>query len=95
MFDSIIVGGGPAGASCALWLKMLGFKPCIVERRATLGGLQNENPYPNQWIAPIFGKSGVEVAAKAIQRTLERDAVSKFVATAKRAGGLLKQMACA
>ena len=33
------------------------------------------------------------VAAKAIQRTLERDAVAKFVATAKRAGGLLKQMA--
>jgi thioredoxin reductase len=33
------------------------------------------------------------VAAKAIQRSLERDAVTKFVATAKRASGLLKQMA--
>lgn len=64
MVDTVIVGGGPAGASCALWLKMLGFKPCIIERRASLGGLQNDSPYPNQWIAPIFGKSGAEVAAE-------------------------------
>lgn len=64
LYDAAIIGGGPAGASCALWLKMLGFKPYLVERRAALGGLQNESPYPNQWIAPVFGKTGVEVAAE-------------------------------
>lgn len=63
MFDSAIIGGGPAGASCALWLKMLGFNPCIFERRDALGGLQADSPYRNQWIAQIFGKTGVEVAA--------------------------------
>ena len=25
-FDAAIVGGGPAGVSCAIWLKQLGFK---------------------------------------------------------------------
>lgn len=62
MFDAVIIGGGPAGASCALWLKMLGFRPCLIERRTALGGLQNDNPYPNEWIASVMGKTGYEVA---------------------------------
>jgi len=62
MFDAVIIGGGPAGASCALWLKMLGFRPCLVERRQSLGGLQNDNPYPNEWIASVMDKTGYEVA---------------------------------
>ncbi len=62
MFDAVIIGGGPAGASCALWLKMLGFRPCLIERRSALGGLQNDNPYPNEWIASVMGKTGYEVA---------------------------------
>lgn len=61
-FDAIIVGGGPAGASCALWLKQLGLRPCIVERRPTLGGLQNESVTANDWIAPVVGMRGEEVA---------------------------------
>lgn len=61
--DAIIIGGGPAGATCALWLKMLGFRPCLIERRASLGGLQNDSPYPNNWITPLSRMTGVEVAA--------------------------------
>jgi len=53
MADAVIVGAGPAGASCALWLKMPGFKPCIVERRGALGGLQNESSYPSMVIIRI------------------------------------------
>lgn len=60
--DAIIVGGGPAGASCALWLKQLGLRPCIIERRASLGGLQNESVNENGWIAPVAGLRGEEVA---------------------------------
>ncbi len=61
-FDAIIVGGGPAGASCALWLKQLGLRPCIVERRPTLGGLQNESVTENGWLVPVVGLRGEEVA---------------------------------
>ena len=62
MKDSIVIGGGPAGTSCALWLKMLGFQPVIIERRETLGGRQADCPYPNPWIASSPGKTGIEVA---------------------------------
>jgi thioredoxin reductase (NADPH) len=62
MFDSIIIGGGPAGASCALWLKQLGFEPCIVEKSNRVGGLQNVSPYSNSWLASSHGKTGQEVA---------------------------------
>lgn len=72
-FDAIIVGGGPAGASCALWLKLLGFQPCIIERRAVLGGLQNESPYQNEWIAPLAGLRGDEVARNMHENILSRD----------------------
>ncbi|HTH61189.1 MAG TPA: NAD(P)/FAD-dependent oxidoreductase [Paraburkholderia sp.] len=61
-FDAIIVGGGPAGASCALWLKQLQLRACIVERRPGLGGLQNESVSRNDWIAPVVGLRGEEVA---------------------------------
>ncbi|QRG05955.1 NAD(P)/FAD-dependent oxidoreductase [Xanthobacter dioxanivorans] len=78
MFDAVIIGGGPAGASCALWLKMLGFRPCIVERRPVLGGLQNDNPYPNQWIAPVLNRTGLEVAADIHRHVLEHDIVCRL-----------------
>jgi thioredoxin reductase (NADPH) len=60
-FDAVVIGGGPAGASCALWLKLLGFSPTIIEERSRLGGLQNDSPYQNDWITPLVGLSGREV----------------------------------
>ncbi|WP_410595597.1 NAD(P)/FAD-dependent oxidoreductase [Amycolatopsis sp. lyj-23] len=62
-FDVIVVGGGPAGASCAVWLKNMGHKPCIVERRSALGGLENDNPYVNDLIVPLTNWRGEEIAA--------------------------------
>ncbi len=49
-YDALILGGGPSGCSCALWLRHLGLKPLIVEKTDRLGGLQNNSPYPNVWI---------------------------------------------
>src|SRR5262249_50287554 len=61
-YDAIIVGGGPAGASCALWLKMFGYQPYLLEKSAKLGGLQNQSPYINDWIATTHDHTGEEVA---------------------------------
>jgi thioredoxin reductase (NADPH) len=60
--DALIVGGGPAGCSCAIWLRQLGFGVAMVERRAQLGGLQADSPYPNRWIAGVMDKTGIEFA---------------------------------
>ena len=61
--DAIVVGGGPAGVSCALWLQQLGFHPTLVEQNTRCGGLQLSNPYTNTWIATSHDVHGADVAA--------------------------------
>lgn len=48
-YDSVIVGGGPAGLSAALRLKMKGFNPLLIESGERIGGI------PLQCIHPGFG----------------------------------------
>lgn len=76
----IVIGGGPAGASCALWLKKLGHEPLLVEARERLGGLQAENPFMNGWIATSLPARGDDVAVT-IQRNIELAGVECRLAT--------------
>ena len=69
LFDVVVIGGGPAGASAAVWLKMLGFRPLVVEARSQLGGLQTINPYANEWIVTSPFATGSTVA-DAIRRSV-------------------------
>jgi thioredoxin reductase (NADPH) len=77
IFDAVIIGGGPAGASCALWLKQLGFNPCIIDSRPRLGGLQNQSPYINKWILTTDGLKGEEVAGT-IQTRIDGEQIQQF-----------------
>lgn len=61
--SAVIVGGGPAGCQCALWLHMLGHHPIIIEQSPVLGGLQALSPYQNHWIVGMQHQSGKQVAA--------------------------------
>lgn len=61
-FDAVVIGGGPAGSSCALWLKGLGYEPLLIEARERLGGLQAESPYRNAWIVALPEATGFGVA---------------------------------
>ncbi len=60
--DAIIIGAGPAGASCALWLAKLGFSPLLVDARPSAGGLLNESPFRNDWIVTQPGVTGHDLA---------------------------------
>lgn len=62
MADAIIIGGGPAGASCALWLKRLGHEPLLVEARRELGGLLVDSPFRNDWIVAAPPAEGTDIA---------------------------------
>ncbi|MFT4076599.1 MAG: NAD(P)/FAD-dependent oxidoreductase [Asticcacaulis sp.] len=61
--DVIIIGGGPAGIACAIWLKKLGVTCLLLEASSQLGGLQTRSPYENLWIPGVQGKTGQQVAA--------------------------------
>jgi thioredoxin reductase (NADPH) len=52
-----IIGGGPAGMSCALWLANYGLNPLIIERAPALGGSAAASPYPNDWLLGRPGKT--------------------------------------
>ena len=60
--DALILGGGPAGCACALWLKQLELEVALIERAERLGGLQTTSPYPNTWIPGMIGKTGIDLA---------------------------------
>lgn len=62
MADAIIIGAGPAGASCALWLAKLGFSPILADARSAAGGLLNDSPFRNDWIVTQPGVTGPDLA---------------------------------
>lgn len=59
----LVIGGGPAGIACAIWLRKLGVACVLFEASAQLGGLQTLSPYENLWIPGVQGKTGQDVAA--------------------------------
>lgn len=69
-YDAVIVGGGPAGASCAIWLARLGLSPVLIEASHRLGGLGNDNPFADDWIAVLPGVTGQQAAANIEQSVL-------------------------
>ncbi len=62
MLDALIIGAGPAGASCALWLARLGLNPMLVDARPSPGGLLHDSPYRNDWIVTQPGVTGPDLA---------------------------------
>jgi thioredoxin reductase (NADPH) len=66
-----IVGGGPAGMSCALWLANDGLGPIIIEQAPALGGMARASPYPNDWLLGRPGETArenAEVFARHVQQ---------------------------
>jgi thioredoxin reductase (NADPH) len=62
--DVIIIGGGPAGMSAALWCADLGLRPLLIEQNAALGGqlLWTHNAIKNYLGAEAA--NGAELAGK-------------------------------
>src|SRR5690606_22934489 len=82
-YDAVIGGGGPAGASCAIWLARLGLAPLLVEAGPRLGGLATDNPFADDWIAVLPGVTGQQVAAN-IAASVQAAGVPARLGTAVR-----------
>ena len=85
MHDVIIVGAGPAGVSCAIWLKQLGFKPILLDKNDRCGGAQLLNPYTNTWIATSSGVWGRDVANAMDANVRSQEIETKFQSTVRNA----------
>ncbi|ETF04249.1 thioredoxin reductase [Advenella kashmirensis W13003] len=70
VYDAIVIGAGPAGASCAVWLAHMGFSPLIIESSGRAGGLSASNPFEDTWNVTAPGLTGEEVAAR-IKQSLD------------------------
>lgn len=70
VYDAIVIGAGPAGASCAVWLAHLGFSPLILDASEQVGGLTAHNPFEDAWNVTAPGLTGEEVAVQ-IKRSLD------------------------
>lgn len=76
VWDAAIVGAGPAGASCALWLKLLGFQAIVIDQQEAAGGRLRDSPYDNSWVAVAEpGATGTGMA-----RTMDANLVREGVA---------------
>lgn len=70
VLDVVIVGAGPAGVSCAIWLARLGFQPVLLEGSDRIGGLCCDHPFSDGWNATLPEMTGPEVARN-LARSLE------------------------
>jgi thioredoxin reductase len=69
---TLVIGAGPAGSACALWLHQLGCPVLLLEKNSTAGGLQQFSPYENVWIPSISGRRGMDVASHLHSQLVER-----------------------
>jgi thioredoxin reductase (NADPH) len=61
-YDAVIIGAGPAGVSCAIWLKQFGFEPLLIEASDRVGGLSARNPFFDLWTPTAAGQTGIDIA---------------------------------
>ncbi len=67
--DVLIIGAGPAGISCALWLTRLGIQAWVLEAADAVGGLCLHNDLAGGWEANAPMATGLDTA-KALAQTI-------------------------
>lgn len=83
--DVAIIGAGPAGVSCGIWVKQLGFSPLVVEKNERCGGLQLLNANLNPWIATSIGAFGKDLAEAMHQNMVDQRIPMRLGCTAQSA----------
>ena len=69
----IILGAGPAGLSCALWLHNSGFAPVALERADQCGGMLCFNHHDNDWLLGFPGATGLSILQQFMAHLSQHD----------------------
>jgi len=67
-----IIGGGPAGLSCALWLKNLDFHPHVLEYADQAGGAVAKHFHPNNWLLGMNALPGSLIRDNMLEHAMSR-----------------------
>lgn len=57
----VILGAGPAGLSCALWLDNSGYSPVVLEQATQCGGMLRFNHQRNDWLLGFPEATGLSI----------------------------------
>ncbi|MBD3387910.1 MAG: dihydrolipoyl dehydrogenase [Candidatus Altiarchaeales archaeon] len=76
-YDAVIIGGGPGGYECALWIHKLGGKAAVVEKSELGGVCTNRGCIPTKALAASC--EAVEAVRKAAQHGIEANNVKTDV----------------
>lgn len=60
----VIIGAGPAGLSCALWLVNQGYRPVVLECAPEPCGMLRFNHHPNDWLLGFPDSTGQLIGDK-------------------------------
>lgn len=83
MISVAILGAGPAGMSCALWLHNLGCHPVLLEQANEAGGLLRQNVLTNDWVLGQGGQTGTAMAEHFAQHLAVTGIDTRFGVTLK------------
>jgi thioredoxin reductase (NADPH) len=64
LHDVLVLGGGPGGMSCALWLRALGMRPLLLESAAETGGQLHRIHRPVTDYLGVPASTGAEIHAR-------------------------------
>lgn len=65
--NMVIIGAGPAGLSCALWLINQGYHPIVLEHAARPCGMLRFNYHANDWLLGFPGGTGHSIGEKFLE----------------------------
>lgn len=67
-----IIGAGPAGLSCALWLTNQGYRPVVLDRASQPCGMLRFNHHGNDWLLGFPGETGQSIGDKFLDHVRRR-----------------------
>ncbi|PYT00526.1 MAG: hypothetical protein DMF63_08145 [Acidobacteria bacterium] len=80
--DVIIIGGGPAGMTAALWCEELGIKSVLIEQTDRLGGQMHRIYNPIENYPGVRAENGLEMLSKFYRSIESRNFVTRLGAKA-------------